>query len=189
MKPRSDELSSISHIFSKVSKIKKSGKKSVFSSFAIFCKGYKTRFYFWESLILLRKFLLCFMVTLNSSILDENQWFLIIILFLFFLFATVKYMPFEINRVNFCETNSLLICVFSSIACFSFTSKSFPVLNETLCYIMILINLFFFIHMAYILSVNYMKYLKKIKVSLSNKLKSRINQKSTLSVIKSNKKK
>ena len=52
-----------------------------FKSLAFFYKGFESKYGYWESLILVRKFLVCLIATLTDSIIEEVKWILIIIIF------------------------------------------------------------------------------------------------------------
>ena len=70
-------------------------------------KGYKTKYYWWEIVIISRKMLLVCILTVLSSLGVSIQCFLIFILFSFYIYIHVKWNPFLRRELNTLETLSM----------------------------------------------------------------------------------
>lgn len=152
-----------SHVSDSENTLKNSESTLNLGAFSIFRKGYKTKYFFWESLILGRKFLLSLIVILTSILLDEIKWLLILLIFLIFLRVTFQHKPYSIDSGNTFEQNSLMICIFSGAACFSFNSKINESLKQGWCLLIILLNIFYFGYGVFLVAKCYLKYLKFLK--------------------------
>jgi len=76
--------------------------------------GYRSKLYYWESLIFFRKFFLALILTLDQKIEEESKWIIVISILLASLFMTLKHKPYKIKFINKLESFSLITCIFSS---------------------------------------------------------------------------
>ena len=147
---------------------RKQNQKTI-NPFLFFFKGYNDKNCYWESLIMLRKFLLCLISTLSDSIIDEYKWFLILIIMGYFLSITFKRMPFSKKEANNSEIASLITCTFSSFTCFTVNSNGYYDFKVVLSFISVGLNIIFYAYSVFILSNELRKNMNAIKGSLKAK--------------------
>lgn len=104
-------------------------EKNLVGVYRFFYKDYKKKFFYWESIIFLQKFLLTLAQNLNQLISMEsrNLWFFAILLT--YLLLLLKHHPFKKKYVNNLERNSVLIAILTKF-CF-LVSVSDKISNPT----------------------------------------------------------
>lgn len=90
--------------------------------FVFFYKDFNTHFYFWESLIFFRKFVITFIATLNETIPDEQKVIIFIFFIGFYLNITIQKKPYKIGICNKLEIFSLIALLTSSFCSFLMNS-------------------------------------------------------------------
>ena len=141
-----------------------------YKPFSFFFKGLIDRFYYWESLILCRKFFICLISTLSESILDEIKWIMLIIIFFIFLIITWDYLPYTSKISNNLEILSLLTCLVSVFSCFTFNSNSPERFKTFLSALTLIFNACFFSYALIQLIFELYKFVRKIKGVSQQKL-------------------
>ena len=145
---------------------KSTQKLNNYKVFAFYYKGYKSEFYYWESLILMRKFLICFVSSLTESIKSEYKWMLFLIIFLFCLYVTQKKMPFTLIKGNILEIFSLSCIIFTVASCSIIDSSTYSALKTGSAAITFMMHIFFFIYIIYHICVLLFATLKSKRESL-----------------------
>ena len=91
--------------------------------FEFFYKDFNTHFYYWESLIFFRKFVITFIATLNDTIPDEPKVIILIAFIGFYLNMTIQKKPYKIGICNKLEILSLIALMTSSFCSFIMNSN------------------------------------------------------------------
>ena len=87
-------------------------KAGYLQTFSFFFKGYKPDYYYWESVVLMRKLIFCCVFTLNFKMNQEIQ----LITILMFLLSSLRNQPFSVRHANKLEIYSLICCLVSLFA-------------------------------------------------------------------------
>lgn len=135
---------------------------------SFFYKEYKSNCYFWETIIFLQKFLLTLLPNLNQLIEKEYSNLLFFSISLVYLFAVLKYFPFQRGYINLLEINSIITNILTKMCLLIVQSRN---LNERLKYsfmiIQMIFNIFFFLHLIYII-IRYTDWRNLLKKSLES---------------------
>lgn len=87
-----------------------SGKMRIF---AFFYKGYQEKYFYWESLIFMRKcFLICF-AAMHQSLPAESSRIILVAIFMALFYYTTKLKPFQSGLCNRIDSLSLFVCAFT----------------------------------------------------------------------------
>ena len=115
------------------------------SIFGYFYCGYRSKYYYWESLIFLRKFLLTLILTLDQKIAEEYKWIMVISILFTSLILILKHQPYKIQFINKLESFSLITCIISSFISALSVSDEESIFKTTANICGILFNLIFYI--------------------------------------------
>ena len=124
--------------------------------FSFFFKDYKRKFYYWECIIFLKKFILGLLPSITQIVGDENID-LIFVSFMFFYFSAVsKFFPYRIPKLNILESVSTITTIFSrfAIICMNSDPNNFVlVVSFSLAFIS-MNSLFFILALYYLVRYN-----------------------------------
>lgn len=141
---------------------------------SFFIRGYKSKFYYWESLIIVRKFLLCLMITINDALSQEKKWMVIVSILFGFLYFTLSKKPYNTAKANYLENFSLVCCVFSSVVCLILASNSAEKFKNALSIFTIILNSIFFIFafgiLGYYYAIGFLTFYKSMRNEINKKI-------------------
>ena len=149
-----------------------------YGTLSFFYKGYHSKTYYWESLILFRKFFLCIFLTLKEAIVSDVKWIVIQSVLFSFLFLTIKLRPYITERATNLEIFSLICIIFSGFADFATEGQPQNYFTFGLTILTLAFNVVFLVYAIAILFYYYFIELKRIK----EKIKS-LNFKSKISFL------
>ena len=93
-------------------------------NFIYFCNDFKGEFYYWECLIFVRKFVLCFFSAMNGTVKNEVILFMMGIILFFSIRLQINCYPYDLKFANHLEFNSLIVCSFTVVCVLIINSKS-----------------------------------------------------------------
>ena len=162
-----------SHIFSVDRKINLSENLAAFKIskgeelYLFFYKDFNDKNYFWEPLIFFRKFLITFISTVNEAISDELKSVLLIAVFNFYIYITLKCKPYKNESCNKYEILSLVILLFTSVSSLILSSKIENLWKYVISWLVLILNLA--IYFFWIFSI-----IKKLLQILKNKRRNKV---------------
>lgn len=129
--------------------------------FIFFYKDFKNSFYYWESLIFFRKFIITFIATLDETIPEEPKTLLITLFLGFYINFTVNKWPYKFDICNRLELLSLATLAISSLSIFIFNSNSNDAFKKFAGVISLLSNAGFYGILCYLVIVNFLQNMKE----------------------------
>lgn len=133
-------------------------------AFMFFCRDYKNKFYYWESLIFFRKFIITFIFTLDESIPIESKTVITWIFLCIYIKNTGKQMPYKEGLCNNLEIMSLSVLGITIFSNLLFNSEAYTTLKIIFFAITLLANLIFYIIICFKLAKIFIKEIKKKKL-------------------------
>ena len=113
-------------------------------TFVFFYRDFKNKFYYWESLIFFRKFLITFISTLNETIPIEPKTLLMMIFISVYIHLTGKRWPYKENLCNYLEMISLYALGITVFANLIFNSETYQALKIFFFIATLISNLIFY---------------------------------------------
>ena len=123
--------------------VKKEKGVDSFLIYHFFYKDYKTEFYFWETIMFSRKFLLIFIGVFTEFFPTNTKPTMLIIILVGYIYLQIKFKPYQFNYLNKLETYSLVVAFLTGnigILLFSDFMQSFSVF---FLFVIFGINLFY----------------------------------------------
>ena len=145
---------------------KKLNEPQLMVQLGFFYIGYKSKFYFWEFVIMSRKISTIYITLLPDSLIFSKA-ILILLLIAVSFFYHAKNRPYTNDSLNKLELNAILVSILTIFFGIFHLTNIGDVMKAFLFIIIILINLFFFLNWAYLLLIHFYK-----KVAKSKKMES-----------------
>lgn len=140
-----------------------------------FC-GYQSQFYYWESLIFLRKFSLTFVLTLDQTLEQEFKWIIVISVLTIYINITWLKSPYKLKFCNRLEMFSLVTCLISVLVAVLNEANETSIFVQIFNILCITANLVFYLAALFYILYHFLKKIKSkilmIKSKLSDKFKS-----------------
>ena len=135
--------------------------------FMFFYKDFTSKYYFWECLIFVRKFILSFLASMTETLPTEIICVLMIICLFFSLLMTMKHNPYKLKSANSVEITSLFVCLITVMSSLIFQSNSPSNFVNFIAISCVIFNLLFFVLDGFCLIVDSYKRSHIIKMTKS----------------------
>jgi len=143
--------------------------------FGYFYCEYRSKYYYWKSLIFFTKFFLTLILTLDQKIGENYKWIMVLIILFWDLGLTIKEKPYKIKFINKLESFSLITCLISSFISAFAVSDGENIFKTMGNIFGIVFNLIFYIAAVIIIiydfSLKFKGFLSKLKMLVFSKLK------------------
>ena len=138
-------------------------------TFTFFYQDYKTDYYYWESIIFLRKFIITFVYTLSEGFPAELKAVSIFSFIILSMYFTKRKSPFKISFCNTLELFSLIAIAASVLAHFFLSTELDQITKYTIMGASILVNLLFYSTISYFITKKTALIIVRIKNNIKKK--------------------
>ena len=138
-------------------------------TYAFFYKGFKREYFYWESLIFIRKFVLIFFSTINDTNLQEMNRGVLFMIFGVFFYLTMKLKPYNNDISNKMDIFSLFACIITVFAS-GITNSGMGNTSKTASFLIcVMINIAFYLFVLFCLIFDLYNVFKKSKRNINCK--------------------